>query len=596
LGFFDSKDSLLYLLTDRLKYPRATRLAVSKDLNYLFNEGEIYDIKKNRYLGGLFKNKRYYYRVRGAKFLNDNKHVAVLHSSGDVIIYEINPSDRRHPVKLSKIINSEKDEEGKRASAFTIDSKDSLLIMADWRGNVSIREIGQLNKSTTINSREQLYKMILEPSGQLGTTPLKNYGSHIDLLTISPNDSLLLGASRDGKVMIWDMNTKDVIFNDSGISGMKIYKIGFMDNDRFYTVERSSRICVWVYNNVKNSNDIFRFSPFYFKNVNLRKELWERFYQSNSIEDKYLNFSNYLMSFPRLNTYQGNLNYRNLLKDASKEVESEYKDLLNHKDYKNIKPYSRFLLGKKFLNFKYSVVPNLLSIERSKNKESLFTESINYVKETNTLLEDNFDMQLTEVNLYRLIRIINSSNLNLIVTQSKITSSKPSLTKKGTPPIPQKKDSLNTVLNEKIDWEKSEMFFKEYERIIHLFNKQNEIDSITYSARTMSYMATLSLNAYSNSFQALLEKKYGMAIQMSRLPLLWDEKNWQTVEKNLALAYLLNDQWDKAEPIYRKWNNKFFDSETEMLADDVFKEDILKLRKSGIVHENFNKVLDILKD
>ena len=64
------------------------------------------------------------------------------------------------------------------------------------------------------------------------------------------------------------------------------------------------------------------------------------------------------------------------------------------------------------------------------------------------------------------------------------------------------------------------------------------------------------------------------------------------VETNLALGYLLNNQWDEAEKIYLKWKGKFFNDRSK-LCDIIFLDDIKTLERAGIKHENFAKVKNL---
>lgn len=63
----------------------------------------------------------------------------------------------------------------------------------------------------------------------------------------------------------------------------------------------------------------------------------------------------------------------------------------------------------------------------------------------------------------------------------------------------------------------------------------------------------------------------------------------QRVETNLALGYLLSDQWPKANSIYLKWKGKRFHDQIR-LCDDIFLHDITDLEDAGITHPDFEKV------
>lgn len=65
----------------------------------------------------------------------------------------------------------------------------------------------------------------------------------------------------------------------------------------------------------------------------------------------------------------------------------------------------------------------------------------------------------------------------------------------------------------------------------------------------------------------------------------------QSVNTNLALGYLLNNQWKEAKKNYQKWKGKSFPDDTQgRLCDDIFLQDMAGLEKAGIKHNNFKKV------
>ena len=63
---------------------------------------------------------------------------------------------------------------------------------------------------------------------------------------------------------------------------------------------------------------------------------------------------------------------------------------------------------------------------------------------------------------------------------------------------------------------------------------------------------------------------------------------------NLVSGYVLNNEYEKAKPIYLKWKDMHFPNE-ERLCKEVFLQDIKDLKESGISHEDFNKVIELLK-
>lgn len=101
-------------------------------------------------------------------------------------------------------------------------------------------------------------------------------------------------------------------------------------------------------------------------------------------------------------------------------------------------------------------------------------------------------------------------------------------------------------------------------------------------------------NWYVLSFYALFVGKPQEAIEYAQKSLsLSPEQNG--VITNLVLGYVLNNQWDKAEPLYREWKDKKFNGE-DKLSKKIFLQDIAELEKAGVKHENFEKIKKMMKE
>jgi len=98
---------------------------------------------------------------------------------------------------------------------------------------------------------------------------------------------------------------------------------------------------------------------------------------------------------------------------------------------------------------------------------------------------------------------------------------------------------------------------------------------------------------YNLSFYALFANRPEEAITAARKTLEL-EPEAIGVATNLALGYLLNGRYDKAEPIYLKWKGKQFPDD-ERLWDEVFLQDIAELEAAGINHPDFAKAKALFK-
>ena len=102
-------------------------------------------------------------------------------------------------------------------------------------------------------------------------------------------------------------------------------------------------------------------------------------------------------------------------------------------------------------------------------------------------------------------------------------------------------------------------------------------------------------NFFNLSFYALfVEKpKESIAAAIKSLALKPEETGVYT---NLALAYVLTNEFETAKPIYLEWKDRVNpNSSTSELFKVAFEEDIIDLEAAGIKHKDFKKVRNLLK-
>jgi tetratricopeptide (TPR) repeat protein len=101
-------------------------------------------------------------------------------------------------------------------------------------------------------------------------------------------------------------------------------------------------------------------------------------------------------------------------------------------------------------------------------------------------------------------------------------------------------------------------------------------------------------NYFNLSFYALFVGEYPMAIKAAQKTLSLSPES-VNVATNLALGYLMNNQYEQAEVIYKKWMGKKFEDDDDDTANDAFLKDIADLENAGITHPDFAKVKVLLK-
>lgn len=103
----------------------------------------------------------------------------------------------------------------------------------------------------------------------------------------------------------------------------------------------------------------------------------------------------------------------------------------------------------------------------------------------------------------------------------------------------------------------------------------------------------ISLQLQNLVWYQLLSREYSSAIENSIKGIELDIKNVLSLETNLAHAYLLSDNFERAHIIYLKNKGKIV--HTNKRWEELIMEDFSLLRESGIINDNFYKIEEMLK-
>ncbi|MFC2080140.1 hypothetical protein ACFLRQ_01560 [Bacteroidota bacterium] len=98
------------------------------------------------------------------------------------------------------------------------------------------------------------------------------------------------------------------------------------------------------------------------------------------------------------------------------------------------------------------------------------------------------------------------------------------------------------------------------------------------------------------SFNLLFEKEFSLALKLIELARQADPSR-EIIYTNLPLAYLFNDQYEKAMDIYTKWKDKAYESNQDFETfTEVFLTDLDDLESQGITHPDIQKIRTLLND
>lgn len=132
--------------------------------------------------------------------------------------------------------------------------------------------------------------------------------------------------------------------------------------------------------------------------------------------------------------------------------------------------------------------------------------------------------------------------------------------------------------------------YEQTKQILDLIDKGNVIKK---ADKCLLYLKAIHLNNL--GWYALLDGKYNQTIDFCKRAIELDgEENLPFT--NLAIAYVLTNQFERAEEIYLKYKNDYTDVTKSKAMKTAFLEDIHLFEQKGIKHPDFAKVKKILSN
>jgi len=107
--------------------------------------------------------------------------------------------------------------------------------------------------------------------------------------------------------------------------------------------------------------------------------------------------------------------------------------------------------------------------------------------------------------------------------------------------------------------------------------------------------ATITSSCSNFSWYLIEARLFENALQAAQIAKEADSTYLQTYT-NLALSYILTDQFEYAKEIYLEWKDKPYERQGFNTFKDVFLKDLEDLELDGITHPDFNKVRELLEN
>jgi len=171
--------------------------------------------------------------------------------------------------------------------------------------------------------------------------------------------------------------------------------------------------------------------------------------------------------------------------------------------------------------------------------------------------------------------------------------------------LPAEIGNLTSLTELYVDWKKLETLPKEilnlncfsgndWYYMAQIFAKNREYDNaVLVMEKAIAQEPDYYGYYFDLSWYSLFVGEYQKAITAAKKSLELAPGKTE-VYTNLALGYVLNNEFEKAKPIYLEWKDKRFPNDSRTWKE-VFLQDIADLEAAGIHHPDFEKVRKLLK-
>ncbi len=251
---------------------------------------------------------------------------------------------------------------------------------------------------------------------------------------------------------------------------------------------------------------------------------------------------------------------------------------------------------------------NFNDVKKTENKNELFQAAMFYFENYNREPKRNYDyLNNAEFIFNKLYNI--SKDVNYLIQYQKLILIK--YLQKADEKLIDKSKKIHKKLLEYYDMKYLWEIIREYDSLLEKYSENVNISEFNFHKKrldiykktlnhkdaTKETKKTISLRLSKDSYNLLLDKKYEEAKQAALLAKQANPNN-TILYTNLALAYLLTDDWQKAKEVYTNWKDSTYinNNNPERKCRDAFLEGLKELESEGITHPDFSKVRELLKE
>ncbi|MCD4747011.1 MAG: hypothetical protein K8R58_12005, partial [Bacteroidales bacterium] len=549
-------------------------LAISGDGKYILFDEFVYNFETKEFIGAIPKYKINSHDQMTATFLNDNKHLAVGYWSGYILIFNIEDI-KNEEITLVAFYYPPGGSKNSVITSIVVDKNDKYLIAGNRQHTVEIWEMGKLNDSISIDTvlyyagSKEPYKILKEHDGE------------INCLSISPCNNYVLSGSKDNLAILWDIESGKKISVLRG-SGSSVSFVGFSESGKeMFTASDNDILCVWKRGNASKlcEQDLLaRFCPFDYYTLGLHDMDAGQIYDTNGILNLSCSILHYSINIPNINQYPEDIDYLRNIRKSISEVQRMYQSLIRNPHYKDSISIEFKELLYKYQDILKLIKPVLLLETENETKENKYERiAHHHIESLEVLLLDTLCISYAISYANNLVDIAyyfadDTTKFNDVKIYQKYAQDVANAYSQKYPEDIELQDLWFDIISHYSDK-------KEYDKAYEISKKASEIYPHNYKFW------------FNLSYYALFVNEYKEAIQAADTTLKIKPEA-TSVKTNLALAYLLNNQWEKAKSVYLELKNEF-DKEA---VNEVYLKDIKELEEAGINPDAFEKFKKLLNN
>jgi hypothetical protein len=505
-------------------------VAISNDMRFISIGDKLYKYHENEFIGALPAIKRTKDQIISI-FKHDSKYLLVAYESNAIFVYKTDKPSNRNT--LEPLLSFRPTEEmGTGISAMALSRDDKYLFVGYSNGRIIRMNFDNIRYGDSIPEEKEL----------------KGHTGSINHLAISTDSKWLISGSDDFSAILWNVETGQ---RSSVLKGRdsKVNYVNFSDAGRtMITGTEDGFVYLWRKGR-PSTLQLHLFSPYDFYRAGLKEYNIGKVYDTTNLQNLFSSTIHYFSNLPAKNVYPEDDEYLKILDSSIYEVKRMYASLSANPEF--IKESERNKNKKWILdNYYINLVNREDELLLKTDMETELDKSRRYGKKFEVLAKtlDSRDFLNIEQAIYIGNNLSQISNYFYEASRDYKTAEKYS---------GLRVDLLKGFHN---NFPRNELLRKEL--------------TFAYWDHSWNQLFTSDFNGTISSAQA------GLRVY----------PNLNGINTNLALGYLLTEQFEKADEIYRNYKDSSFSQSTRRFRQSFLKDlDDIKPIVGSMNNERINK-------